>query len=95
MGGSQGSLDEIVDVALQRLRPGGRLVVNAITLDNTTEAYQLFKQRNLVPDVTLLQISRSQPLGRGPEAGGRRYLRVMSAVARARAHARCLARLRL
>jgi precorrin-6B C5,15-methyltransferase / cobalt-precorrin-6B C5,C15-methyltransferase len=64
VGGSQGSLDEIVDVALARLRPGGRLVVNAITLDNTAEAYQLFRRHQLVPEVTLLQISRSQPVGR-------------------------------
>jgi precorrin-6B C5,15-methyltransferase / cobalt-precorrin-6B C5,C15-methyltransferase len=75
VGGSQGSLEEIAEVALQRLRPGGRLVVNAITLDNTTEAYQLFKRHQLVPEVTLLQVSRSQPLGKGPEAGGHRYLR--------------------
>jgi precorrin-6B C5,15-methyltransferase / cobalt-precorrin-6B C5,C15-methyltransferase len=64
VGGSQGSLDEIADVALARLRPGGRLVINAITLDNTTEAYQLCKKHRLVPEVTLLQVSRSQPVGR-------------------------------
>jgi precorrin-6Y C5,15-methyltransferase (decarboxylating) len=64
VGGSQGSLDEIVEMALQRLRPGGRLVVNAITLENTSEAYQLFRKHQLVPEVTLLQVSRAQPLGR-------------------------------
>jgi precorrin-6B C5,15-methyltransferase / cobalt-precorrin-6B C5,C15-methyltransferase len=74
VGGSQGSLDAIIDAALQRLRPGGRLVVNAITLDNSAEAYQAFQRRNLTPEVTLLQVSRSQPLGKGGD-GGHRYLR--------------------
>src|SRR6185369_2149154 len=31
VGGSKGSMEEIIDVAWDRLRPGGRLVVNAIT----------------------------------------------------------------
>ncbi len=64
IGGSKGSMDEIIDVALDRLRPGGRLVVNAITLENAGEAYQAFRRRNLVPEVTLLQVSRGEPLSR-------------------------------
>jgi len=55
---------EIVDVALERLRPGGRLVVNAITLENAGETYQALRGRGLVPDVTLLQVARAEPLAR-------------------------------
>jgi precorrin-6Y C5,15-methyltransferase (decarboxylating) len=62
VGGSKGSMEEIIDVALERLRPGGRLVVNTITLENSGEAYQAFRKRELVPEVTLLQISRAEPL---------------------------------
>ncbi len=62
VGGSKGSLDEIIGVVLERLRPGGRLVVNAITLENAAEAYQAMRSRGLVPEVTLLQVSRSEPL---------------------------------
>lgn len=62
VGGSKGSLEEIVDVALERLRPGGRLVVNAITLENVAEVYQAFRRRGLVPEVTLLQVARAEPL---------------------------------
>ena len=40
VGGSKGSMQEIIEVALERLAPGGRLVVNAITLENVAEAYQ-------------------------------------------------------
>jgi precorrin-6Y C5,15-methyltransferase (decarboxylating) len=64
VGGSKGSMDEIVDVALERLRPGGWLVVNAITLENSGEVYGALRRRGIVPEVTLLQISRAEPLAR-------------------------------
>lgn len=64
VGGSKGSMQEIIDVAFERLKPGGRLVVNAITLENAAEAYQAFRTRGLSPDVTLLQVSRAEPLAR-------------------------------
>jgi precorrin-6B C5,15-methyltransferase / cobalt-precorrin-6B C5,C15-methyltransferase len=62
IGGSKGSIEEIIDIVMDRLQPGGRLVVNAITLENVAETYQTFRKRGLVPDVTLLQISRAEPL---------------------------------
>ena len=62
VGGSKGSMAEIINIALERLKPGGRLVVNAITLENAAEAYQAFRHRGLVPEVTLLQVSRAEPL---------------------------------
>jgi precorrin-6B C5,15-methyltransferase / cobalt-precorrin-6B C5,C15-methyltransferase len=64
VGGSKGSMDEIIEVALTRLRPGGRLVVNAITLENVGEAYACLRRRGLEPEVTLLQVSRAEPLAR-------------------------------
>lgn len=64
VGGSKGSMDEIVEVALERLRPGGRLVVNAITLESSGEVYAALRKRGIVPEVTLLQISRAEPLAR-------------------------------
>lgn len=62
IGGSKGSMEEIIDVVMDRLQPGGRLVVNAITLENVAETYQSLRKRGLVPDVTLLQVSRAEPL---------------------------------
>jgi precorrin-6Y C5,15-methyltransferase (decarboxylating) len=64
IGGSKGSMQEIIDVAFDQLKPGGHLVVNAITLENVSEAYQAFRNRGLTPDVTLLQVSRAEPLAR-------------------------------
>jgi precorrin-6Y C5,15-methyltransferase (decarboxylating) len=62
VGGSKGDLTEIVAVALDRLRAGGRLVVNAITLENVSEAYRAFRDRALVPEVILLNVARGEPL---------------------------------
>jgi len=62
VGGSKGSMEDIIEVALERLLPGGRLVINAITLENASETYQAIRRRRLVPEVTLLQVSRAQPL---------------------------------
>ena len=64
VGGSKGELAAIVDVALARLRPRGRLVVNAITLDSAAEVYQALRARGLTPEVTLVQLSRAAPLAR-------------------------------
>ncbi|AOP36529.1 precorrin-6Y C5,15-methyltransferase [Leptospira tipperaryensis] len=62
VGGSKGNLYEIIRVSLNRLTNGGSLVINAVTLDNVAEAYQSFKKLGMMPEVTLLNISRGQPL---------------------------------
>ncbi len=62
IGGSKGSMEEIIHVVIDRLQPGGRLVVNAITMENVAETYQTLRKRGLVPEVTLLQVSRAEPL---------------------------------
>jgi precorrin-6Y C5,15-methyltransferase (decarboxylating) len=64
VGGSKGSMQEIIELALSRLRPGGRVVVNAITLENVGEAYAAFRARGIVPEVTLLNVARGEPLAR-------------------------------
>ena len=64
VGGSKGSMEEILEVVIDRLYPGGRLVANAITLENANEIYATMRRRGLDPGVTLLQVSRAQPLAR-------------------------------
>lgn len=64
IGGSKGSMAEIVDVALARLGPGGRLVANAITLDNVNEAYAALRASGREPEVVMLNVSRAEPLAR-------------------------------
>lgn len=64
VGGSKGSLIEIIRYCYGRLNSNGRIVVNAITLDNVTEAYQAYRALGILPDVTLLNIARGQELAR-------------------------------
>jgi precorrin-6B C5,15-methyltransferase / cobalt-precorrin-6B C5,C15-methyltransferase len=64
VGGSKGSMDAIVGAAFGALRPLGKLVVSAVTLENVAEAYAAFRSRSLTPEVTLVQISRGVPLAR-------------------------------
>ena len=58
IGGSGGHLAEIIATVQQRLRPGGRLVVNVVVLEN------LLTLRELLPDasVTQVQINRGVPI---------------------------------
>ena len=62
IGGSKGSMEPIIEVSLAALRPGGRLVVNAVTLENVAEAYAALRSRSLDPEVTLVQIARGAAL---------------------------------
>jgi precorrin-6Y C5,15-methyltransferase (decarboxylating) len=64
VGGSKGSMAEIITASLDALRPGGRFVVNAVTLENVAEAYGALRGRGLEPEVTLVQVSRGAPLAR-------------------------------
>jgi precorrin-6Y C5,15-methyltransferase (decarboxylating) len=62
IGGSKGSMRDILDVCLEQLTDNGSLVVNAITMENVQEAYQYFQEKDMHPEITLLQISRGVPL---------------------------------
>jgi precorrin-6Y C5,15-methyltransferase (decarboxylating) len=62
VGGSKGAIDEIIGLALERLKPGGRLVVNAITLDNVGEIYSSLRARGLEPEALMLNVSRAEKL---------------------------------
>jgi len=62
VGGSGGELPGILDLALTRLAPGGRLVVNAVTLETLEEARRTIAARGLVPEVTLASFARGVPI---------------------------------
>ncbi len=62
VGGSGGNLREILSVAATRLKGGGRIVVNAITLDTLHEAVTVFRELRLEHEAILASIARSKPL---------------------------------
>lgn len=63
VGGSGGKLEAILTVALERLKPEGRLVINCITLDNLALSWSWLRNRGMQPQVTSVQLAHSQPLG--------------------------------
>ena len=62
IGGSGGELEELIALILDRLRPGGRLVMNFVTLENLATATAALARAGLPWDVTQLQAARSQPI---------------------------------
>jgi precorrin-6Y C5,15-methyltransferase (decarboxylating) len=62
IGGSGGELGELIKLILARLKPGGRLVMNFVTIENLAVATATLKETGAVWDVVQLQASRSQPI---------------------------------
>lgn len=66
IGGSGGELATLIERVLARLRPGGRLVINLVTLDNlarATAALDAAEQAGLARwEMLQLQAARSQPI---------------------------------
>jgi len=59
IGGSGGRMEEILDFVSHRLKPGGRIVINVVALQNLSAAVNALKVRGFVPDVTLVNVARS------------------------------------
>ncbi|MED1951169.1 precorrin-6y C5,15-methyltransferase (decarboxylating) subunit CbiE [Brevibacillus centrosporus] len=62
IGGSGGELRELLNICCTRLRPNGRIVVNAATIETLYEATQAFAAEGFETSVTLAQLSRSKPI---------------------------------
>jgi len=63
IGGSGGRLVEMIPAVVQRLRPGGRIVMHCITLENFALGWELLRQHTLQVDTTAVQLSHTKPLG--------------------------------
>ncbi len=64
IGGSGGRLREIVNEAARRLRPGGRLALNCITLESLALGWDGLREQGMQPEATSVQLAHSRPLGR-------------------------------
>lgn len=62
IGGSGGELAELIALCLKRLRPGGWLVMNFVTLENLAAATQALQAAGAAWDVLQLQAARSKPI---------------------------------
>jgi precorrin-6Y C5,15-methyltransferase (decarboxylating) len=64
VGGSGGRLADILTTVGRRLKPGGRVVVNCITLENLARGWDGLLALGLQPEATSVQLAHSRPLGR-------------------------------
>ena len=62
IGGTAGGMEDILNICCSRLKTYGRIVLNAVTIENLSEAIGLFKERGYATNITLAQISRSKPI---------------------------------
>jgi len=62
IGGSGGRLWDILDTVDQRLAVGGRIVLNASTLDTLTAANEYFGNAGYQVEVVTVNIARTRPL---------------------------------
>jgi precorrin-6Y C5,15-methyltransferase (decarboxylating) len=63
IGGSGGELATLITLCLSRLKPGGRLVMNFVTLENLATATETLKAATGIQwDATQLQAARTQPI---------------------------------
>ncbi|WP_028112461.1 bifunctional cobalt-precorrin-7 (C(5))-methyltransferase/cobalt-precorrin-6B (C(15))-methyltransferase [Ferrimonas kyonanensis] len=61
-GGSRGEMEPIVDAVMARLKPGGRFVLSAVTLESVAEIHRLCQSRQLDPRILMINCAQSQPL---------------------------------
>ncbi|WP_035019708.1 bifunctional cobalt-precorrin-7 (C(5))-methyltransferase/cobalt-precorrin-6B (C(15))-methyltransferase [Anoxybacillus flavithermus] len=62
IGGTSGSLRDIIAVCCMRLKKGGRIVINAVTVETLYEAIDALRSYGYTVDILLAQFSRSKPI---------------------------------
>jgi precorrin-6Y C5,15-methyltransferase (decarboxylating) len=62
IGGSGGMLEEIVDAVDKRLKPEGRIVLNAVTLDTLTKAVELLEGHGYAVEVVCINVAKTKGL---------------------------------
>ncbi len=68
IGGSGGSLRDILEVVEKRLQPEGRVVVSVVTPETLGRALKFVEQTELDHEWLLLQVSRTVPIESGTQA---------------------------
>jgi precorrin-6Y C5,15-methyltransferase (decarboxylating) len=62
IGGTGGEMQELLRVCRARLKEGGRIVLNAVTIENLYEAQQTFLSQGFHVDISTIQAARSKPI---------------------------------
>lgn len=62
IGGTGGEMAELIETCCQRLKDGGRIVLNAATIENLYRAMEAFAQAGFQTSIMHAQVSRSKPI---------------------------------
>jgi precorrin-6Y C5,15-methyltransferase (decarboxylating) len=62
VGGTAGRMDAILDACLARLKPGGVIALNTVTVENTAEALAWYESSGLAWDFLQIQVSRGKAI---------------------------------
>lgn len=62
IGGAGGSLAEIVELVDRHLKPGGLIVINAVTLDTLGRSVELLEYHGYQVEVVCVNVARTRPL---------------------------------
>ena len=64
IGGSGGKIEKILDMLGKKLKIGGRIVINAITLQTAAKSIEYFRSRGINYDACQIQITRLEKIGK-------------------------------
>ena len=59
IGGSGGQLEDILNCLSDRLKPGGRIVITAVTLETPGRAVEILQKLNFKPDISQIFAARA------------------------------------
>lgn len=62
IGGSSGKMSDILDLCLRRLKTGGSIVLNTVTLESQAEALAWYKKSGMDWDLIQVQVSRRKAI---------------------------------
>lgn len=62
IGGTGGEMRELLRICCSRLLSGGRIVLNAVTIETLYEALQAFSAEGFTTEISQIQVSKSKPI---------------------------------
>jgi len=65
IGGSGEDLEELIELAISKLNPNGRIIITAILIDTKLEAVEKLKHCGITPEIIEINVSRGHILERG------------------------------
>ncbi len=79
IGGSGGNITDILADITKRLRPGGRVVVMAVTVETLADSLAFFRRKGFGLDAVQVAVARLRPLGAKQAWEGKNPIHVVTA----------------